>query len=388
MRTAEEVFARAREVSKSQLRNGEYVPANKLTDLGRKRQLESVRTGSYKRFKQGPKGPNIPKGRSMKDVYSSHGVGPGINRAMTEELRQSKVHSNVHFGSSVSPAMEERINRELKPDLIRSSKAPIAFHHGKLDHNVMAAAAGNHVTTGGKARVILNSSQINAEGKMGMFSDVSFHEVLNHETGHATVSGKNPFRFIDYKGGKLNQAKTLGEEGRADARGVHGRGLYSRNGIIESPERLKYVEANLQRGGDFGHLSESMKRTQFEAIRGHRNYHAVHAKVQEKYGTKDAWAPPPKPQPPPRHEPPRGGPSYKPPGGGWEHKPNVPLGRIKLIGTTPRGVVGAAAGAAALGAGVYGYHRWEEHKHRRGHGGKFVAKSFDVDYLFLAAREV
>jgi hypothetical protein len=255
-------------VAKSQLRDGRYVPATKLTEQGRTKQREALQSGSLKRLRQVPKG--APAGRGMSDAYKGFGVQPGLADALQERVRRSKVHRNVQYGSSVPSALEEKIDAEIKREVLRGAKRPIVFHYGKTSEQAIAAATGSHSLVGNKGRVILNSREISMTGRLFNAREPhAFADVINHETAHAQTHGKQPLRFIDLKNGNIRQIKALGEEARADGTGVQGRGLYERNGFIRPEHELQAAER------------QSKDPLIQDAARGHRHYKNVHRQVQD-----------------------------------------------------------------------------------------------------------
>lgn len=322
-------------VHKSQLRDGRYVPASKLSELGRAKQRDALKNGSLGRLR-GPSA-GAPSGRGMKAVYGQAAVGEHIDLAVKEPTRASSVHRNLHFGSTISPELAAKIEAAVDPKLLTT---PVAFHRGAAGLGIVAGGAGSHVTTGGMGRVVIGRDMVDASGRlddMAQFSGMKLGEVINHELVHATTRGKNPTRLLHYDG-QINQKKALGEEARADGRGVRGSGLYQRSGVIQNRSVLHEADRQVAAGmlADSG-MSRGEQAQYREALGGQKSYHDIHEKLQRLHhsepprGARPSFTPPP---PPPRSP------------HGLPHLPRltrlmaVPRNRTMLLGAAAGGVGG------------------------------------------------
>lgn len=361
MSTADLLLAVARgEVSKSQLRDGRYVPATKLSPLGREKQRDALKNGSLGHLRGPSKG--APTGRGINALFDQAAVGQHIARAVKEPTRASTVHRNLHFGSSVSPELAAKIEQSVNPKLLST---PVAFHRGPAQLGIVAGGTGSHVTTGGMGRVVIGQDAVDADGRLAPFArDFKFGDVINHELVHATTRGKNPNRFLHYEGG-INQKKALGEEARADGRGVRGQGLYQRNGLIQSRDTLREIDRQVA-SGELDHHPKDLQADYRDRLAGQHSYHSIHEKLQDLH-----HRPEPRSATPP---PPRSGPSTPP----WT--PSQPAGRrglphlprLRLTGANRTSLAGAAIGAS-IGAGVgLGLHVGANRQPRDADGDGFI----------------
>lgn len=241
-------------ISKSQKADGSYVSASQFTATGRAQHAQNLTRrsrGKANYFQAVHKPAGGPAGRGIEHAYQDHGVGAGIKTALTETTRPSTVHRGVHFGSSVSPQMERKINSHLDPKLVAQAKHHTVFHVGRTVPGVLAGAAPAHATTGGKSRIILGSGAVHStSSEHEVYADqhgraaYNLRHIVNHEFSH-TLKHSGPRRFHDYKG-NIKLKSSGGEEARADAKGMPGKGLYERQlGNQYSPgysDRLHHLQ--------------------------------------------------------------------------------------------------------------------------------------------------
>jgi hypothetical protein len=246
-------------IVKSQKADGSYVRATQFTPAGRaahKQNLTRRSRGKANYFDAVHKPAVGPSGgrRNTEAIYEQHAVGRGIKPALAESTRPSTVHPNVHYGSSITPHLERKIDSHLDPKLVRQAKAPTVFHHGNLAPSVLAGATPAHATTGGKARVILGHGMVHPhsaehEQYRGVTSadNFSLRHIVNHEFAH-TLKSQGPRRFHAYDGA-LKHGASAREEARADAKGIPGKGLYERQGAHDAnyDGPLKHFQ-NIYRG--------------------------------------------------------------------------------------------------------------------------------------------
>lgn len=279
-------------ISKTQLANGSYAPASRLSEKGRAQHRSNL-TGQkakgknyYHRFAEQPKG--WDRNRDLRSVYARHGVEPGLETALSETTRRSKKHPTIEYGSSITPESEAHLDRMIDPRVARLAKAPVVVHHGRTLTEAYAAASGPHVTNGHKGRVILNETWFH-QRPTGMTSHLPggmfAHEAVNHELAHAVRRVSNPKRGLNYDG-SINSHTAFGEEARADATGVHGTGLYERTGVIQPESHLDQAEMNAALGRHAMHGAPDAK-SLTDAIKAQRRYRQVHQKVQAVHGTRN-----------------------------------------------------------------------------------------------------
>lgn len=295
-------------------------------------------------------------GRSLRDVYSLWGAGPGIPKALKETLRPSTAHKGIHYGESITPAMEKMIDAGLKPEVVRQAKRPVSYHYGMTNPMANAAAVGAHHTVGDMGRVILNHDLVKPDGKIAMNDHPAyFGEMVNHELVHASTKGKNPFHHVKNAPvplGPNNMIASFGEEARADAQGVHGAGLYQRMGAMRPSETLRDATRALNSRFD---LTQETRREQMIRIAAERNYQKIHARVQQVKHT---------------HGP-----------GPLDINPRA-MEAERVFANARRGMVVAGVSAAGLGA-VLGAHAIYDHYNRDsrgrfGHGKRGpMAKAYD-----------
>lgn len=276
-------------IAKAQLRDGSYVPTSQLKGEQRKQHrasLEQDEAAFRRKYGYVPGGyaeqhmnlhpghygrmrryPLHVTGRGIKSVYDNHGVGPGIEDAMREDVRDSTTHKNIAYGSSVSPEMEAHLDRVLDPRVVAQTKHTVVFHYGKASTGSLAAAAGRNPALKGTGRVILNHEAFEPHGPMkkkvkSANQGMGSKHVVNHELAHATARSQNPYAWVKADG-RLNHLKAYGEEARADARGVlGGEGNYGAK------------EHKLRDMNEFFH-----GKSQTNLMWSH--YHRVHGKIRE-----------------------------------------------------------------------------------------------------------
>lgn len=261
-------------LSKSQLPNGQYKPANKLTAQERSGVRGAGKTRS------GPKTaePASAANRNLHDVYRGWGVEPAVDQIKSAKTRPSKVHSNIHYADSVSSELEGHLDRSLSSDQVKRLKHPVVFHHGATAEGAMAAATGAHKTVGNKGHVVINHNAITSDAKITVPTHVGFKHTVNHELAHAAISGRNPRNFM--KDGEINAVRSMGEEARADAMSIPNRGLYRRQGVPGPVgARVSHqIGRTVHRATGFDTLEEGGK----AAVR----YNQVHRQVRRAVGNR------------------------------------------------------------------------------------------------------
>lgn len=226
-------------VAKSDVGNGEYKPATQLNAADRA--AIKVRATSGVRRSIEAKAPNKPRG--MGELYSRHGFGlseRGPHALIHDATTPSAVHPNIHYGASIPAKHHAELDRKIDPEVAGKLRHPVVIHHDPLPDSVHAAAIGAHVTTGGRGHVVLNAHEMSAGGKLNKdqashYLGVRGHHVLNHEIAHASLKHSNPIKWMHHD--ELEMARrSMGEEARADARGVRGKGVYQRTGNAGTPK--------------------------------------------------------------------------------------------------------------------------------------------------------
>lgn len=259
-------------VEKSEVTPGNYKPTSQLSRRERA-QAQHLATNSHVRSQHRedanaiPKGSNI--GSGLGGVYQRHGVGPSIDQAVKAKSRPSKVHPKIEYGESVSHHLENQIDRHIDPKLAASSPHKVVFHHLETEPSTFAAAAGAHRVTGGKGHVIINHSAVSSEGKniAAVKQRVSVKGLVNHELAHASKKDKNPFSLVS-RGPK----SSMGEEARADAHGVPGRGAYRRQKVVAGKAKTSAFERAGAKFKDKSPVWEVIHQN----TQNHVGYHKVH----------------------------------------------------------------------------------------------------------------
>lgn len=262
-------FPRPVKIRKSELDDGRFKPANKLTRTER----EAVRTRAVTGARPHPRTP-MPGKRGVAAVYEGYGAGPGIPKARDAKTRPSAVHRNVHYGESVNPKLERKIDRSLNRKQVAGIKGPVAFHRGETMAGALAGAAPAHVTTRHVGQVILNENMISANGRTFAAGNASFRHVINHELAHTTPRGNPRAQFTS--DGAIKRKRAMGEEARADATGVPRTGIYRRNRAVMSRPVANVIGRKMPAG---------LRQTELgEGVDANRHYHEVHRKVRRASG--------------------------------------------------------------------------------------------------------
>lgn len=330
------VLGAAGEVSKSQLPDGSYKRAVKMTPHERAEQANRVRWGgshgtgakpplvrrsngtTYRDSDRGvesvrPREPKThygsfrgaqghPQGspkknrtgtvinRGLSDAFRGHGVQHTIAMARDAKTRPSKLHPNIEYGHTVTPKVEAKIDATIRPDIAGSLKHTVVFHHANLKvPGAQAAAAASHKTLlHGKGHVVIDAAAIDHHGNEAPLKPgITFAHVVNHELGHATAHHKSPARF-DHPDGRINARRAYGEEARADVIGVKGPGVYRRSGVIGNR-----ATAAIKRGIVTGMKAKGVKadslpgaapgstwRDVHDSLGAHGHYNDVHRKAR------------------------------------------------------------------------------------------------------------
>ncbi len=242
-------------VEKSQMPDGSYRPAsslspddrvrvkgmaslNRMTGLGRQQALSVQDRRRYVN-------PNLsensrPGGghRGTNELYGRHGFGAAESGAHTlihAKSTQSSVHPNIHYGASIPAEHHADLDRRIDPKQAANLRHPVTIHHDAMPHGIAAAAVGSHVTTRHRGHVVLNSAHMSPGGKLHPgqpeFGSAKGRHVLAHELEHASLKHSNPIKWMHHDDNEMSR-RSLGEEGRADARSQKGKGLYQRTGAV------------------------------------------------------------------------------------------------------------------------------------------------------------
>lgn len=218
-------------LAKSQLPNGQYKPANQLNPGQRTAVANGaqVRTVARARAVAAP-GPR----RSMANVYANHGFGMATHSAkemFKSPTTPSAVHPNIHYGSTIHPDHHAALDAKINPKQAAALKHPVVIHRSVLPDGIHAAAVGSHVTTGHRGHVVLGHGSLDAKGEAGPFIGVNGKQILSHEIAHASLKHSNPRKFFTGHDAKA-AARSMGEEGRADAVSQKGKGVYQKTGAV------------------------------------------------------------------------------------------------------------------------------------------------------------
>lgn len=246
-------------IAKSEVGPGQYKPANQMTRADRA--AVRIRTTAGVR---GVTGANAPTAaHDLASTYAQHGAFMGTKHGvgiMHEPSVPSPTHPNIRYGASIPAQHHAALDAKIDPALAAKSRHPIVIHHDavrgdeKFGHNIYAGAVGAHQTTGGVGHVVMHGTHMKKDGSFT--SDAKFihdvqgvkikdHQVLNHELVHAQNQVSPQRHFNSHPA--HTYASAAGEEARADALGVRGKGIYQRQGAV--PNRAtSTARASISRG--------------------------------------------------------------------------------------------------------------------------------------------